>query len=90
MSLSRRTVAFAALGLAAAIAMPAFALQGTKFTPAVFATAQKTGKPVLVEVGAPWCPTCKAQAPIIGSLLGTDKYKGFTKLDIDFDSQKAT
>jgi thioredoxin 1 len=88
MSLSRRAVVSVVLGLGAALALPAVALQGTKFTPAVFATAQKAGKPVLVEVGAPWCPTCKAQAPILGQLLGSDKFKSFTKLDIDFDSQK--
>ncbi len=87
--LSRRHALTVALGLGALLALPALALQGTKFTPAVLADAQKAGKAVLVEVGAPWCPTCKAQAPIINSLLGSDKFKSFFKLDIDFDSQKA-
>lgn len=88
MSYSRRNALIAALALGAAIAAPALALQGTKFTPAALADAQKAGKAVLVDVSAPWCPTCKAQHPIINSLLGTDKYKGFVKLEVDFDSQK--
>jgi thioredoxin 1 len=87
--ISRRGALGIALGFGALIALPALALTGTKFTPAGLADAQKAGKAVLVEVGAPWCPTCKAQAPILGKLLGTDKFKSFVKLDIDFDSQKA-
>ena len=87
--ISRRHALVAALGLGAVLTLPALALQGTKFSAASLADAQKAGKAVLVEVGAPWCPTCKAQAPILGKLLGTDKFKSFVKLDIDFDSQKA-
>jgi thioredoxin 1 len=86
--ISRRGALTAALGLGALLALPALALS-TKFTPTVLADAQKAGKAVLVEVGAPWCPTCKAQQPILGKLLGSDKFKSFVKLDIDFDSQKA-
>lgn len=89
MSISRRHAFVATLGFAALLALPAMALSGTKFTPAALADAQKAGKAVLVEVGAPWCPTCKAQAPILSKLLGTEKFKTFVKLDIDFDSQKA-
>ncbi len=88
MIISRRQTVFAALALSTFNA-PALAAPGIKFTPAAFADAQKSGKAVLVEVGAPWCPVCKAQAPIIGTLLGSDKFKSFVKLDIDFDSQKA-
>jgi thioredoxin 1 len=86
--ISRRGAVSIALGMGALMALPALALS-TKFTASVLADAQKAGKAVLVEVGAPWCPTCKAQAPILSKLLGTDKYKAFVKLDIDFDSQKA-
>ena len=87
--ISRRGAVAVALGFGALMVLPALALTGTKFTASGLADAQKAGKAVLVEVGAPWCPTCKAQAPILGKLLGTDKFKSFVKLDIDFDSQKA-
>lgn len=88
MIFTRRHALVAATAFGTALAAPAFALSGTKFTPAALANAQKAGKPVLVEVGAPWCPVCKAQAPILGKLLGSDKFKSFVKLDIDYDSQK--
>ena len=45
---------------------------------------------MLVEVAAPWCPTCKAQRPIIDKLAATDKFKGFVLLTVDFDTQKDT
>lgn len=71
---------------------PAAAPQGnlatTKFTPAALADAQKTGKPILVEISAPWCPVCKAQKVVLGTLAKDGKYKDFVKLEIDFDSQK--
>lgn len=88
MIFTRRHALVAAVALGTALAAPAFALSGTRFTPAALADAQKAGKSVLVEVGAPWCPVCKAQAPIVGALLGSDKFKSFVKFDIDFDSQK--
>ena len=86
MTFSRRSLLIASLTLAGTL--PALALQGAKFSAATLKEAQKSGKPVLVEVGAPWCPTCKAQQPILGKLLGSDKFKSFVKLDVDFDSQK--
>ena len=94
MIVSRRQAMFATVGLslalaAAVLAPAAFALQGSKFAPATLSDAQKAGKAILVEVSAPWCPTCKAQAPILGKLLSSDKFKGIVKLDVDFDSQKA-
>ena len=89
MTQSRRYVLIAALGFGIAATVPALAASGIKFTPATLSDAQKGGKAILVEVGAPWCPTCKAQQPILGKLLSTEKFKGYVKLDIDFDSQKA-
>jgi thiol-disulfide isomerase/thioredoxin len=66
-----------------------YAVAEEKFTDAALQAAQKAGKPILVEVAAPWCPTCHAQKPIIESLAKNDKFKGFVFLKVDFDSQKA-
>ena len=88
MLLSRRHAVIAAVGLGIAVAVPAYALQSPKFTPAALADAQKAGKAVLVEVSAPWCPVCKAQKPVLDSLFSKDKYKSFVTFDVDFDSQK--
>lgn len=85
--LTRRIVlSFAAILPLALTSVAAGAAE--KFTDAALAAAQQAGKPVLVEVAAPWCPTCKAQRPIIDKLTGTEKYKGFVLLTVDFDSQK--
>ena len=54
----------------------------------VFDAAQAAGKPILVEVSAPWCPVCKAQAPILSKLRNEMKFKELVTFEIDFDSQK--
>ncbi|MFY0080201.1 thioredoxin family protein, partial [Acinetobacter baumannii] len=58
-----------------------------KFSQAAFADATKAGKSVLVDVAASWCPTCKAQHPIITELTSSDAYKKFVVFEVDFDSQ---
>lgn len=89
MNLARRTLLVAAVAFAAtaAVAQTATAPK-QKFTMAAFEAAQAAGKPVLVDVTAPWCPTCKAQAPIINSLLARPEFKGMAVFEVDFDSQK--
>jgi thioredoxin 1 len=83
--ISRRHLIALGLVLPLALALPALA---AKFTPADLMAAQKTGKPVLVDVTAPWCPTCKAQKAVLSELDKQDRFKGFVKLEVDFDSQK--
>jgi thioredoxin 1 len=89
MTIARRTFLAAALAVSAtaAIAQTAGAPK-LKFTQAAFEAAQASGKSVLVEVSAPWCPTCKVQAPILGSLLAKPEFKGMAVFEVDFDSQK--
>ncbi len=58
------------------------------FTPAAFDAAKAAGKPILIDVTAPWCPTCKAQHPILSDLEAQPKFKDLVVLDVDFDSQK--
>jgi len=69
------------------LAMPALAAAPQPFTLAVFEAAQKAGKPVLVQIHADWCPTCKAQAPIIGELSAQPKFKELVVFRVDFDKQ---
>ena len=61
---------------------------GTPFTPAPFEAAQKAGKPSLIDVNAPWCPVCKAQAPTLAALPAVPEFKGLTVFSVDFDTQK--
>ena len=57
------------------------------FTTEAFAQAQKDGKAVLVDVWASWCPTCKAQGPVLGSLLAKPENKDVVMLRVNFDTQ---
>jgi thiol-disulfide isomerase/thioredoxin len=87
--LNRRTILSAALLAGClAVAGAAQAADTKPFTQAAFDAAKATGKPVLVEVTAPWCPTCKAQKPILSELKASPKFKDLMVFEIDFDSQK--
>lgn len=86
--LSRRTV-LATLALSSILSLPTLAFSGSiKYSPQALSTAQKSGKPVLVEVTAPWCPTCKAQKAVMAELETTGKYKSYATIEVDFDTQK--
>ncbi|MCW6507264.1 thioredoxin family protein [Lichenifustis flavocetrariae] len=66
----------------------AFAFEAQPFSEKSFEAAQAAGKPILVEVTAPWCPTCKAQKPILSDLSQKPKFQNVVAFQIDFDSQK--
>jgi thiol-disulfide isomerase/thioredoxin len=85
--LSRRSVLLAIAASAASVS-PAFAISPQPFNDAAFAQAQKAGKPIFVAIHASWCPTCKAQAPILAELMADAKFKDLVYYVIDFDSQK--
>ena len=87
MTLSRRAALVAALGAALA-AGPALAAEKSNFTLGAFAAAQKAGKSILVEIAAPWCPTCWTQGLILGGLLGEARFNGLQVFTVDFDNQK--
>ncbi len=60
----------------------------TAFDAARFDALNKQGKPILVAIHADWCPTCRAQAPIVSGLLKTPELKEITAFRVDFDDQK--
>jgi thioredoxin len=66
----------------------ALATDKQRFDEKAFESAQAAGKPILVEVTAPWCPTCKAQAPILQKLTADPKFKNLQVFDVDFDTRK--
>ncbi|HXE21731.1 MAG TPA: thioredoxin family protein [Rhodoferax sp.] len=46
------------------------------------------GKPVVLDISATWCPTCKAQKPIVENIMKQPAFSDVTLMRIDFDSQK--
>ena len=87
--ISRRFLLQATIVCVGVTAMvPAHAFQTRPFDAKAFEAAQTAGKAILVEISAPWCPTCKAQKPILSSLAAKAKFKDLVAFEIDFDSQK--
>jgi thiol:disulfide interchange protein len=88
---SRRTLIGAVVAGAALAASTASFAETTAqpYSQQAFDAAQSAGKPILLHITAPWCPTCRAQKPILSVLEGQPKYKDMVALDIDFDTSKA-
>ncbi|MFN3673403.1 MAG: thioredoxin family protein [Bosea sp. (in: a-proteobacteria)] len=87
--LNRRHAIAALAGSATLLSgLGAWSLDKTAYSQSAFEAALKAGKPVLVDVTAPWCPTCKAQAPILSELTKQPRFKNLVVFTVDFDSQK--
>jgi len=82
-----KTTTFVALSLVMSLAS---AGEIKPFNQQDFDKLTKEGKPVVLDISAPWCPTCKEQKPIIEGLMKQPAYKDVTLLTIDFDSSKPT
>ncbi len=74
--------------LLVALTNVASAAETKPFDQATFVALQASNKPVLVDVYADWCPTCKQQAPILSELLSRPEFKDYTVLRVNFDTQK--
>lgn len=68
---------------------PAFAgNEPQPFTEQAFDTAQKDGKPILIDTYATWCDICARQAPILDKLRQDPRYKELVTFKVDFDTQR--
>lgn len=84
------------LGLAAALVaplaltLPARAAEppAQPFDQQAFEAALAEGRPVLVEISAPWCPVCKTQKEILADLFAEARFADMLLLEVDFDSRK--
>ena len=89
--MQRRQFLISALAgsLASWLAMSAVSAAERKaFDTASFEAAQQRGARILVDISATWCPTCKAQEPIVDSLAEQPANKDLVIFSVDFDSQK--
>ncbi|MDH6230759.1 thioredoxin 1 [Mesorhizobium soli] len=78
-----------AMPLAAILAIPiASAAERKTFDAAAFEAAQQQGARILVDIWASWCPTCRAQKPIIDHLAEQPANSDLVIFAVDFDSQK--
>ena len=78
--LSRRSIFMAAVAITVSTIPVAFAAGPQAFDGKAFAEAQKAGKPILIVVHASWCPTCKAQKPILSELMADPKSRTWSTL----------
>lgn len=84
----RRSRGLGWIGLAL---LPVLAFAGVErpYQASTFDALAKAGAPVVVSVRASWCPTCRAQAPILSRLLRTPSFAHYTLLVVDFDQDHA-
>lgn len=54
-----------------------------------FEAAQNSGKTIVVDVYATWCPTCRAQAPILDELRSEKASADTLFVKVNFDEHKS-
>jgi thiol-disulfide isomerase/thioredoxin len=59
------------------------------FNQAQFDAARAAGQPVAVVFHADWCPTCRAQAPLLKDLTQKPEFAPVTLYVADYDTEKA-
>jgi thiol-disulfide isomerase/thioredoxin len=57
------------------------------YSEAQFTKAVGQGQPVVVWFHANWCPTCRAQQPLVDRLAGSAEMKPVTVFVADFDKE---
>lgn len=82
------------LGVTAALCVTTIMAMGTAlafdeqaFDAAKFKAAQQSGKSILVDAYAPWCPVCRAQHSVFEKLKQDAKFGTLTVFKIDYDHQ---
>jgi thiol-disulfide isomerase/thioredoxin len=70
----------ACCGVSAADEMP--------FDQAHYEAMHNNGQPFAVAFHADWCPTCRAQAPVLKELAQSREFKGITVFVANFDTEK--
>lgn len=61
----------------------------TNYTASSFVAAQAQGRTIVVDVHADWCPTCRAQQPILNELRSDPRLENALFVRVNFDEDKA-
>lgn len=80
------------LAITALFVMPAAAnaqAAMTEYSASEFRAAQEEGRTIVVDVHASWCPTCRAQAPIINELRSDPRLADALFVRVNFDDDRA-
>lgn len=84
-----KTFAAAALSLTMLLLSSLAPAAEVPFDQAQFDAARAAGKPVAVVFHADWCPTCRAQAPVLKRLMQSPAFGSLTLYVANFDTEKA-
>jgi len=74
--------------VAAAAVSPAQAATEMPYNTAAVAAAQAKGGPILIDVGAWWCPVCASQHSTIKRLVADKRYDKLHIFKLNYDTQK--
>src|SRR5262245_10413072 len=75
-----------ALAAAVLLALSVVGHAAQPFDDQSFKQAQAAGKTILVDVAAPWCPTCRRQRPIVEQI--EEETPNLVVYEVDFDTAK--
>lgn len=70
------------------VAFSASAFEKQPFSEAVFAELQAQNAVIMIDVYAPWCPTCKKQQKLFQQYHEQNPDKPFHVLVVDYDNDK--
>jgi thioredoxin 1 len=79
---------FAASLLLLALSVTTHASGFESFSAERLAALNAEEKPILVEVYADWCSTCRRQSPILDELLSDAEFNDLSGLKLDWDAQR--
>lgn len=65
-----------------------FAMEKMPYDQDKFDALQKAGTPVLIDIYAPWCPTCERQQWIIQKYFEENPESPLHVMVVDFDNEK--
>jgi len=89
MTMRRFGAIAAALVAALVFAVPqASALEIRPFDQAEFDAAQADGTPIIVDVHAEWCSTCRAMREAVTNLSSDPRFADLVVFNVDYDREK--